>query len=254
MRTRVPTPSRHRQLEKFERQRPAASAKDDAVALRLAIGRDGIGLELARPARFACVRVTDLAATLPGVRFPVDVSGGVARFRHRRGALTRLEIEVGARALERWAGPRLRGIVGAQTPEVSIVANRSMATVCVAAATHADDGSPATAARPPGIAPLAPPAAPVVAFDLHVLAEADDLVLVVSNARGIDLPGPATAIAMASVDALLGRSAERRGALFTLRRVAATIARALLPEAGARVPSTGAAVWCAIAAHGDTWI
>src|SRR5882672_10006903 len=196
MPTRLPIPSRNRHVEKFERRRPSVPSPSSVggVALRLAIGRDGIGLELARPASVACVRVTELSATLPGMRFPVDVSGGVARFRNRRGALTRLEIEISTRALERWAAPRLRGIVTTRTPEVWIAADRSKAIVCVAAATEADDESAS--------------AAPIVAFDVHAFAEADNLVLVVSNARGIDLPAPATAMAIACTHAILGPAAK----------------------------------------------
>src|SRR6185312_6483378 len=88
------------------------------VVLRLAIGRDGIGLELADPVDAGCVRVAELAAALPGMRFPVDVSGGVARFRHRRGDLRVLRLEIAARAVEKWAAPRLRGLVGTRTPDV----------------------------------------------------------------------------------------------------------------------------------------
>jgi tetratricopeptide (TPR) repeat protein len=243
MPTRLPTadtPDRHRHVKKFERRRPPAPSSVADVILRLAIGRDGIGLELARPASLGCVRVTELASTLPGMRFPVDVSGGVARFRHRRGALARLELEIGAQAVERWAAPRLRGVVATRTPEVWIAANKAKAIVCVAAATDADDD--------------ATRAVPVVAFDVHAFAEGDDLVLVVSNARGADLAAPATATAIACVEAVLGREAERTGAVFRLRWLARSIARALLPEAGARVPSTDTVSWCAIAAHGDTWI
>src|SRR5579883_1989616 len=54
------------------------------VALRLAIGRAGVGIELASPTRVGCLTITELTAALPGARFPLDVSGGVARFRHRR--------------------------------------------------------------------------------------------------------------------------------------------------------------------------
>ena len=69
------------------------------VALRLAIGRDGIGLELASPVRLGCARITHLTAFFAGLHFPVDVSGGVARFRHRWSELQRLELEVSVRAL-----------------------------------------------------------------------------------------------------------------------------------------------------------
>jgi cellulose synthase operon protein C len=211
-----------------------------AVVLRLAIGREGIGLELEGFARVACARVTQLTASLPGMRFPVDVSGGVARFRHRWSELQRLELEVGARALERWAAPRLRGLVGARTPDVWIAVAATSATVCVSAVVDADERGSRVA--------------PVLAFEVHVLPQGEDLVIVVANARGAELPAPATAMAIGCVRAVVGQAAERRGAEFVFRRPGSTLAQALLPEAGARVPSTAGLQWTAIAASADTWI
>ncbi len=219
------------------RKGPAASP----LALRLAIGRDGIGLELAEPATLACLRVVELSTTLPGMRFPVDVSGGVTRFRHRRGDLQLLRVEVGARDLERWLAPRLRGLVGTRVPDVWIEVGRARSTVCVASLADDDAGE-------------TPRDRPIVAFDVHALADGDDLVLVVANARGAGLPQPATAMALACVDAALGPLAERTGAVFTLRRPAAALARALLPGAGARVPATEGVRWAALSADGGTWL
>jgi cellulose synthase operon protein C len=218
----------------------AAPPADAGVTLRLAIGREGIGLELATPARLGCLSVTELSATLPGIRFPVDVSGGVPRFRHRRGELQRLEVELGARALARWAAPRLRGLLGVRAPEVWIAVRPAAATVCIAAAIDPEEERP-----PPG---------PVLAFDLHALAEAEDLILVVEQARGADLPLAPTALAVACVEALLGGAAVREGCAFVLRSAAGAIVRALLPEAGARVPATDGVRWTTLAAASDAWL
>lgn len=231
--------------------RPQTGDREDLapqadVALQLAIGREGIGLELARPARIGCLLVTELTATLPGLRFPIDVSGGVPRFRHRRGALTRMTLELGARALERWAAPRLRGVVGTRTPEVWVGARRDGATMCIAAP-----------APPEGVDELAARRGlPVLAFDVHLMTEEADLVLVVAGARGTGLPAPASALAIACVEALVGRGAERRGAVFTFSRAADALARTLLPEAGARVPDAADARWApaARAPQGDAWV
>jgi hypothetical protein len=224
------------------------------VALRLAIGREGIGLELARPARLGCLVVTDLSATLPGVRFPVDVSGGVPRFRHRRGELQRLEVELGARSLERWAAPRLRGLVGTRAPEVWIAVGRASATVCVAATNDVEDGtSPASPERGRNLDEVMR-GGPVLAFDVHALAEGEDLVLVVEQARGTDLPRAATALAVACLEGLLRGVAERQGAAFVVKSGAGAIVRALLPEAGARVPGADDVRWTSVAADRDAWV
>jgi len=215
------------------------------VVLRLAIGREGIGLELASPARLGCLSVTELSAMLPGIRFPVDVSGGVPRFRHRRGELQRLELELGAGGLARWAAPRLRGLLGMRAPEVWIGVRAAAATVCIAAAADPEEADPEEEpARP----------APVLAFEVHALAEAENLVLVVDQARGTDLPRAATAMAVASVEALLGHAAVREGCAFVLRSAAAAIVRALLPEAGARVPAADGVRWTTVAAASDAWV
>ena len=94
----------------------------------------------------------------------------------------------------------------------------------------------------------------IVAFDVHALAEGDGLVLIVSNARGAGLPEPPTATAMACLHAVLGTSASRAGAIFTLRRPARLVLLALFPSVGARLPATEGVRWSALAADGDTWI
>ncbi len=240
----APTPERTRAQPPV---RAPGAAEEADVALQLAIGREGIGLELARPARIGCLLVTELTATLPGLRFPIAVSGGVPRFRHRRGALTRIVLELGARALERWAAPRLRGVVGTRTPEVWVGARRDGATMCIAAPAPVEGVDELAGRR--GL--------PVLVFDVHLMTEEADLVLVVAGARGTGLPAPASALAIACVEALVGRAAERRGAVFTFRRAADTLARALLPEAGARVPDAGDARWAPAAATpggSDAWV
>jgi tetratricopeptide (TPR) repeat protein len=224
-----------------------------SIELRLGIGRNGVGLELARPVRIGCIAVTELTATLPGIRFPVDVSGGVPRFRHRRGVLQTVQIELGARMLERWASPRLRGLVGTRAPEVWVGVRPAGATLGVAAVVDAEHG-----ADPRRLSSLGAghdlPAASVVAFEVDAIAERGDLILVVKRARGSDLPAPATAIAIACAEAILHGVAKREGALFVIRGGAGALARALLPEVGARVPAAEGLGWTSIGAHADTWI
>ena len=106
--------------QRLGRSPPKRGRNPGDVGLRLAIGRDGVGIELAAPVVVGAITVTELTATLPGIRFPVDVSGGVPRFRHRRGELQTIQVEASARAVGRWAAPRLRGVVGTRVPEVWI--------------------------------------------------------------------------------------------------------------------------------------
>jgi tetratricopeptide (TPR) repeat protein len=207
--------------------------------LRLAIGREGIGLELERPVSLGCLRVSAIAATFRDMRFPVDVSGGVSRFRHRRGDLQRLEVEIDARAFEAWAAPRLRGLVGERSPDVAVSFREDAITLCVSQITSVDERPGATA--------------PILAFDLRVFADDEDLLIVVDAARGADLPRPATAIAAACIQGLVGEYAARSGSIFRVRRVARLLAHRVFPEAGARVPSADAVRCGAFVAQRDTW-
>lgn len=203
---------------------------------------------MAGPAEVGCLRIVELSTSLAGMRFPVDVSGGVARFRHRRGDLQILSIELAARDVERWMAPKLRGLVGTRVPDVWIEVGRARSTVCVAA--HQETAERSLGDR----SSLNASDAPIVAFDVHALAEGEDIVLVVCNARGAGLPEPATAMALACADAVLRGRAERSGSIFALRRPASILARVLLPSAGARVPSTENVRWSSLSAEGGTWI
>jgi tetratricopeptide (TPR) repeat protein len=206
-----------------------------------------------------CFRVVELSTSLPGVRFPVDVSGGVARFRHRRGELQTLRLEMAARDLERWMAPRLGGLLGTRAPEVWIQVGRARSTVCVSAVSPDVRAAVNPLSAAGGAARDSADGgtdrdAPIVAFDVHALAEGEGLVLVVSNARGASLPEPPTAIAIACLGAVLGPSARRAGAVFTLPRPATLVVLALFPSAGARLPSTDGVRWAALAADGGTWV
>ncbi len=250
--------------------RPSIDREGSLVALRLAIGRDGLGLELSESAHVACLTLTELVVRLPRVRFPFDVSGGVAKFRHKRGELERLAIEVDARRFSAWAEPRLRGLVGIGTCHVAIEGRRLGATITVDArmdatgrapeaasdrhAAHVVHGARRVGARRVGVAALV--------FDVELAPTGDDLVVVVHGARGANLHAAPTKLALDAMTELLRGVARREGARFVLNQPAARLVRHLLPEAGVRAPSgddvrlTGAGfsdgVWLLAFARGGT--
>ena len=215
------------------------------LALRLAIGRDGIGLELAEPAELGCLRVVELSTTLPGMRFPVDVSGGVTRFRHRRGELQILRVEVAARDVERWMAPRLRGLVG--TRHARRVDRGRTSKVDGLRGLRSSRSRRAPRRRTPRDAPI-------LAFDVHALAEGEDIVLVVDERSRGRASRAATAMALACVDAVLGAGRGARRRRLHAAAAGGGLARALLPGAGARVPSTEGVRWAALGADGGTWV
>lgn len=223
-----------------ERAKPAqARARPDKVvidrggaqiALRLAIGKDGLGLELARKASLACIDVVELVVRLPHVRFPFDVTGGVAKFRHKRGELERLGLELDGERAARWSEPRLRGLLSVAPTRVTIALHRGGATVSIVARASAADATR-------GID------VPALAFDVVLAPATEDLALVVQRPRGVNLPAPPIALALKAMGALLGGTAKRNGATFVVPRLAAKLAAHLLPEAGARAPAAGAMAW-----------
>ncbi|HEX4513954.1 MAG TPA: tetratricopeptide repeat protein [Polyangiaceae bacterium] len=206
--------------------------KQGELELRLAIARDGLGIELGAPARLGPLDVTELAMTLPAVRFPVDVSGGVQRFRHRRGVLERMTFELQADALSRAAAPELRGLLGEKTPQLFVAVRPWGATIGIA-----DDEL-----------------GRALAFEIAVDAYEDELRLTVFGSRGLGLQAPAAALAAQAVEGVLKKRARREGSRFVIEEVPAHVARALLPDAGARAPDCRGARFTAITCASDAWI
>lgn len=210
------------------------------VELCLTIGRQGVGFELARPRAFGPLVVTELAATLRDAHFPIDVSGGVARFRHRRSTLERLTIELRAEQAARAAAPRLRGLLAPRTPGLRLLVRADGAVVCV----YETEDVATLRARP----------RKVLAFDIVIEPRGAAVALHVVRARAFGTREPAAALALAASQALLGGFARREGACFVVEDPCSRIARALLPDAGARAPDASLVRWTALTATGDAWI
>ena len=96
----------------------------------------------------------------------------------------------------------------------------------------------------------------MLAFDVTLDTQDDDVRLTAwPHARGLGgSRPPPTTLAIAAVRALLKDRGAREGARFVLPRVAGGIARALLPEAGARAPSCEKIRFTMTTAAGDAWI
>lgn len=233
----TPVPPRKRETARArartaEPAAPEPKRGEPSVELRLAIGPGGIGIELGKEARLGPLRITSLGVALPSAKFPIDVSGGVSRFRHKRGDLRELVVEVDVERLRKWAARELRGVVSAGTCNVWISAAKFGGTFGVS-----DEEGRA-----------------VLAFDVAVESSAAGLVLHPLRARGASLPSTPTALAIACVEALVGRFAKRAGASFVIETAVEALSRAILPEAGARAPATDDVKWTSIAAARDAWI
>lgn len=189
-----------------------AEARDRVPQLQLAVSRFGLGLELSEPYETGALRVERLSAPLLGLSFPVDLSGGVPRFRHRRGTLESLALTI---LREPVLAELSRALASAdRKPHVQLLPASHGLTVGIAERDAA------------------------VAFELVWVPRGRDAELVVCEARSVGHAGPAQLTALLACDTALGKLAVRRGSRFLVSDVPGLVLRTVLPSAGARVPST----------------
>jgi tetratricopeptide (TPR) repeat protein len=189
------------------------------IPLRLAVTKGGLGLELDGALPLGFCDIEQLSISLVGLSFPVDLSGGVARFRHRRGALEHLSLAARRDKVVAALAPSLRGVLGPTSPAVTVAGIAGGVMVGISSGTQA------------------------LAFDLLWAPSEGDARWVVCQARSMGLATPALAAALRAMDAVVGRQAERSGATLTFADAAGAIARHALPSAGARTPDTSDLRW-----------
>lgn len=208
---------------------PRPPPPGDRPLLRLTVSRGVLAVELDAPFSLGPIAVAALRVDLPSVRFPVDLSGGVSRFRHRRGALSLLSVEVSAADLAAWAAPSLRGILSADTPDVMIapVEHGAIVGLC--------DGRAA------------------LAFDVVIAPREGDLLLIPERARGIGLGQPPHVAALRALSAIVTSAGRVRGGAAVLPLAAQGIARHVLPDAGARAPDARNVRWDVAAPSVGRW-
>jgi cellulose synthase operon protein C len=196
---------------------PAADPWDPSLGttspLRLTAAQGGLGIEAYRPLTLGPLSVHELAWSLPGVRFPVDLSGGVRSFHNRRGRLTSLRVEVELEAVARWLHPRVKHLLGGclESPTLWPV----------------DSGV--------GVGLWCRQGA--VAFDLLWAPDGGDARFVVHNPRGAGFEGPALGSVLAVVDAAFGKFGKRQGRVILVERAVERLVWAVLPELGVRAPA-----------------
>src|SRR5262249_61310729 len=139
--------------------------------------------------------------------FPVALAGGVARFRHRRGALGRLVIEASTSDLIAWAAPRLRGILGERTPELIIAPIEGGVLIGLRRGASA------------------------LAFDALIAPIDGDLRIIPERARGIGLGSAPHVLAMRVLSALAGSLGRAVGGAIVVPDAAAQLGRYVLPLA-----------------------
>jgi len=232
---------------------PAKSGGDSPLLpLALAIHRGGLGYELSGPHRLGPATLTALDVSLPGLKFPLDVTGGLSRFRHRRGVLEHLAFEIRYAELETYLGAALRGLLSPERPEVRIT-RISPDRLSVAVTAREQLATTWLRMQSAPSARLATPVARVLALEVVLDSagtrdtdEGEDLRVLVGQARGAGLDVPATLLALRVLDALAAAAGgSREGSALRVPSPARALVRAFLPTAGLRVPDTAPFAWSA---------
>jgi tetratricopeptide (TPR) repeat protein len=206
---------------------PVGGSAELRVPLRLTVARGTLGLELYEPIELGPLEVRDLSVTLPNLRFPVDLSGGVRLFRHRRGRLVRLGLGLGLDAFARFLNRRVREVLGGLLRPVSVFRVPHGVGVGVIGERGA------------------------VAFDLLWAPVLGDGRVVVARARGAGLDGPALSVALSIADSALPRGMTRTGRILELCDVGTALGRIVMPAVGARAPSAEGLTAGALEGEGD---
>lgn len=183
------------------------------VPLRLTVTRGVLGMELYEPIEFGPLDVTRLSLTLPHLKFPLDLSGGVPHFRHRRGELEHATLGSGLLRLARFFERRAGDVLGPLVRPVSVFA------------------------RPQGFGVGLVGDGRALAFELLWVPEERHARFVVNDARGVGLPGAALGFALRALDGVFSGFGARRGRVITIADAGAALGRTLLPAVGARAPA-----------------
>ncbi len=182
--------------------------------MRLTAARGGVGIELSAPMTVGPLRVLQVEWSLPGLSFPLDLSGGVREFRHRRGVLQGVLLELDPELLGRWLTGRAKDLLGGLTRDVAVWPNPDGLGIGLSGA----DGC--------------------VAFELLWAPSAGIARLVIDQPRVAgSLRGPAISHVLRVTDRILGRFARRSGRIIDFGDVCKELVRAVLPPLGVRVPS-----------------
>lgn len=189
---------------------PSAAPK---ALLQLSAARGTLALELATPFTLGPLVLSRLVTSLDDLDFPVDLSGGVARFRHRRGSLQHLVVDARLAELASFLEPKARSALNSPQLKLSLLPADYGLTVGVHDETFA------------------------LAFTALFAPDDDTLRFVVTDARGVGVRLPHHGVALRLARTLCGPKAERQGSIVLMDRPLTRLMREALLDAGARLPS-----------------
>jgi tetratricopeptide (TPR) repeat protein len=226
---------------------PPPPTLDVEPTLQLAIAKEGIGLELSAPVDLGAAKLVVARTRLLGLRFPLDVSGGVERFRHRRTALERAIIDVEATRAEKWLASLANDLVAPGPGDVRLATidhdvdldglreRRGDVRVDLSSLGDEEDAG-------------------MLSFDVTLGASGSGLVAYAHRARGVGVESAASALVgrffQRVAGALGGRARGLRLELDDPARIA--LVHSFVPR-GARVPMRDQVVVCALSPTPDGW-
>jgi len=149
-------------------------------------------MELYEPIELGPFDVTRLSLTLPNLKFPLDLSGGVPQFRHRRGDLAHATLRTDWLRLARFFERRVGDVIGPLRRPLSVFA------------------------RPQGIGVGLVAEHAALAFDLLWVPDERHARFVVSDARGVGLDGAALGFALRALDGVFAGLGERQGRVVSI--------------------------------------
>jgi tetratricopeptide (TPR) repeat protein len=183
----------------------------------LVVTKGKLGVEFEAPFTLGPIVVSELVLSIPDARFPIELSGGVGSFRHRRGELEFVAIEVPSKGP--WADELVGLFASGEKPEVMIAPIAGGWHVGLRGALGA------------------------LAFEVMFAPADDDLRLIPVGVRGLGLAAPLHEKAIAVVERITRPFGKRIGGAIVIERASKAICQALLPLAGMRAPSSEALRW-----------
>ena len=184
-------------------------------------------MELYEAVALGPLDVAGLSLTLPNLKFPLDLSGGVPQFRHRRGELEHALLTCSLTRLSHFFEQRMGDVIGALVRPAAVFS------------------------RPQGIGVGLVAEGKALAFDLLWVPEERHARFVVHDARGVGLPGAALGFALRALDGVFAGLGVRRGRVISIADAGAALGRVLLPAVGARAPSATRVRFGPLVGQGD---
>ncbi|MCH2110558.1 MAG: hypothetical protein MK135_14645 [Polyangiaceae bacterium] len=193
------------------------------LPLRLVLAQGSVGLEITRPISFLGATIDSLLVTLPGVKFPFDLSRGVKEFRNYRSRLQSLRLRLDVEQLVQSLSAVTETCLGFKTKQNRVeVHQHEQGLPSVSVSCIGEDAG--------------------IAFELLLMSGRQPR-LILSGCRGFGLKEPPLALSLRLLDAwtfdltTLFDGCERQGRTLDVGNFLPWLCLEILPSLGCRLPS-----------------